>query len=288
MNNMRRSLLFIPGNNPGMLQSCDIFESDAVIFDLEDAVNITEKDNARNLLFYYLSAHENLPMEVVVRINGLDTKYYQEDLEKIVSDNIDTIMLPKATIEYVNELDKLLTEIENRKKMSKKIKVLPIIELAISVLQVDTIASLNRVDGILLGAEDLTSDMEVVRTKKGVEIEYPRAKVAMACKAYKIDAIDTPFTDVNDNLGLKDDALHAMQLGMNCKAAIHPNQLDTINEVFMPSQTQIIWASRVMKANEDANAKGLGVFSLDGKMVDKPVLDRARKILAKAKKFGAI
>ena len=285
---MRRSLLFIPSNNPAMLQNADIFGADSVIFDLEDAVNITEKDNARNLLFYYLNAHENQPMEVVVRINGLDTKYYQEDLEKIVSDNIDTIMLPKATIEYVNELDKLLTEIENRKQMSKKIKVLPIIELAISVLQVDTIASLNRVDGILLGAEDLTSDMEVARTKKGTEIEYPRAKVAMACKAYKIDAIDTPFTDVNDNLGLKDDALHAMQLGMNCKAAIHPNQLDTINEVFMPSQTQIIWASRVMKANEDANAKGLGVFSLDGKMVDKPVLDRARKILAKAKKFGAI
>ena len=136
--------------------------------------------------------------------------------------------------------------------------------------------------------EDLTSDMEVLRTKKGVEIEYPRARVAMACKAYKIDAIDTPFTDVTDNPGLKEDALHAMQLGMNCKAAIHPNQLDTINEVFMPSMTQIIWASRVMKANEDANAKGLGVFSLDGKMVDKPVLDRARKILAKAKKFGAI
>ena len=285
---MRRSLLFIPSNNPAMLQNADIFGADSVIFDLEDAVNITEKDNARNLLYFYLNAHNDLPMEVVVRINGLDTKYYKEDLEKIVSDNIDTIMLPKATIEYVNELDGLLTELEAKRNMKKKIKVLPIIELAVSVLQVDTIASLNRVDGILLGAEDLTSDMEVTRTKKGTEIEYPRAKVAMACKAYKIDAIDTPFTDVTDNLGLKEDALHAMQLGMNCKAAIHPNQLDTINEVFMPSNAQIIWASRVMKANEDANAKGLGVFSLDGKMVDKPVLDRARKILAKAKKFGAI
>ena len=285
---MRRSLLFIPSNNPAMLQNADIFGADSVIFDLEDAVNITEKDNARNLLFYYLNAHQNLPMEVVVRINGLDTKYYQEDLKKIVSDRIDTIMLPKATIEYVRELDNILTQIEKEKNMSKKIKVLPIIELAVSVLQVDVIASLNRVDGILLGAEDLTSDMEVLRTKKSVEIEYPRARVAMACKAYKIDAIDTPFTDVTDNSGLKEDALHAMQLGMNCKAAIHPNQLDTINEVFMPSTTQIIWASRVMKANEEANAKGLGVFSLDGKMVDKPVLDRARKILAKAKKFGAI
>lgn len=285
---MRRSLLFIPSNNPAMLQNADIFGADSVIFDLEDAVNITEKDNARNLLYYYLNVHTNLPMEVVVRINGLDTKYHKEDLEKVVSDNIDTIMLPKATIEYVNELDKLLTEIEVRKNMSKKIKVLPIIELAMSVLQVETIASLNRVDGILLGAEDLTSDMEVLRTKQGEEIEYPRARVAMACKAYKIDAIDTPFTDVTDNEGLRVDALHAMQLGMNCKAAIHPNQLDTINEVFMPSEKQIIWASRVMKANEEANAKGLGVFSLDGKMVDKPVLDRARKILAKAEKFGAI
>lgn len=285
---MRRSLLFIPSNNPAMLQNADIFGADSVIFDLEDAVNITEKDNARNLLHYYLKAHNNLPMEVVVRINGLDTEYYKEDLEKIVSDNIDTIMIPKATIEYVNQLDELLTEIEAEKQMSKKIKVLPIIELAYSVLQVETIASLNRVDGILLGAEDLTSDMEVTRTKEGLEIEYPRARVAMACKAYKIDAIDTPFTDVTDNNALKVDALHAMQLGMNCKAAIHPNQLDTINEVFMPSEKQIIWASRVMKANEDANAKGLGVFSLDGKMVDKPVLDRARKILAKAKKFGAI
>ena len=285
---MRRSLLFIPSNNPAMLQNADIFGADSVIFDLEDAVNITEKDNARNLLYFYLNAHENQPMEVVVRINGLDTKYYKEDLEKVVSDKIDTIMLPKATIEYVNQLDEILTEIETRKKLTKKIKVLPIIELAISVLQVETIASLNRVDGILLGAEDLTSDMEVLRTKQGSEIEYPRTRVAMACKAYKIDAIDTPFTDVTDNEGLKVDALHAMQLGMNCKAAIHPNQLDTINEVFMPSEKQIIWASRVMKANEDANAKGLGVFSLDGKMVDKPVLDRARKILAKAKKFGAI
>ena len=285
---MRRSLLFIPSNNPAMLQNADIFGADSVIFDLEDAVNITEKDNARNLLFYYLSAHENLPMEVVVRINGLDTKYYQEDLEKIVSDNIDTIMLPKATIEYVNELDKLLTEIENRKKMSKKIKVLPIIELAISVLQVDTIASLNRVDGILLGAEDLTSDMEVVRTKKGVEIEYPRAKVAMACKAYKIDAIDTPFTDVNDPSGLRVDALNAQTLAMNAKSAIHPNQIDTINEVFLPTPKLINWAQRVEAASNDALSRGIGVFSLDGKMVDKPVLDRARKILAKAKKFGAI
>jgi len=285
---MRRSLLFIPGNNPAMLQNADVFGADAVIFDLEDAVNVTEKDNARNLMHYYLESHKNLPMEVIVRINGLDTDYYKEDLEAIVSDNIDTIMLPKAKIQEVNELDKLLTTIELNKKMTKKIKVLPIIELAKSVLEVDVIASLPRVDGILLGAEDLTSDMEVARTKGGKEIEYARSKVAMACRAYQIDAVDTPFTDVNDPEGLKTDCLNAQTLAMNAKAAIHPNQIDTINEVFLPAPKLILWAKRVKAASDEALSKGIGVFSLDGKMVDKPVIERANKILAKAERFNAL
>ena len=118
---MRRSLLFIPSNNPGMLQNADVFGSDSVIFDLEDAVNVTEKDNARKLLYYYLQDHSNLNMEVVVRINGLDTDYYKEDLEMIVSDNIDSIMLPKARVKELKELDSLLTELEERKKLTKKI-----------------------------------------------------------------------------------------------------------------------------------------------------------------------
>ena len=285
---MRRSLLFIPSNNPAMLQNADVFGSDSVIFDLEDAVNVTEKDNARNLLFYYLQEHSTLNMEVVVRINGLDTEYYKDDLEKIVSDNIDAIMLPKARISYLKQLDELLTDLEQRKKLTKKIKVLPIIELAISVLEVDVIASLPRVDGILLGAEDLSSDLEVERTKEGKEIEYARSKVAFACKAYQIDAIDTPFTDVNDNEGLKKDCESAKTLAMNAKAAIHPNQIDTINESFLPTQKLITWAKRVMIATEEANKKGIGAFSLDGKMVDKPVIERAMKILKKAEKFNAL
>ena len=285
---MRRSLLFIPGNNPAMLQNADIFGSDAVIFDLEDAVNVTEKDNARNLIHYYLESHSNLPMEVVIRINGLDTEYYQEDLEKVVCDNIDTIMLPKAKVKEVKELDVILTKIEKERNLKKSIKIIPIIELASSVLQVEEIASLNRVDGILLGAEDLTSDIEVARTKEGKEIEYARCRVAMACKAYQIDAIDTPFTDVNDPNGLRVDALNAQTLAMNAKSAIHPNQIDTINEVFLPTPKLINWAQRVEAASNDALSRGIGVFSLDGKMVDKPVIERAQKILAKARKFGAI
>lgn len=285
---MRRSLLFIPGNNPAMLQNADVFGADAVIFDLEDAVNVTEKDNARNLMHYYLKSHTSLPMEVVVRINGLDTDYYLEDLKMIVSDSIDTIMLPKAKVKELKELDSILTKLEKERKLTKKIKIIPIIELAQSVLQVEEIASLNRVDGILLGAEDLTSDMEVSRTKQGKEIEYARCRVAMACKAYQIDAIDTPFTDVNDPEGLRIDALNAQTLAMNAKSAIHPNQIDTINEVFLPAPKLILWAKRVKMASDEALARGMGVFSLDGKMVDKPVIERALKILAKAEKFNAL
>ena len=285
---MRRSVLFIPGNNPAMLANADVFGSDGVIFDLEDAVNVTEKDSARNLMHYYLEEHKNLDLEVIVRINGLDTDFYKDDLDMIVSDSIDAIMLPKARINYLEELDRILCEYEKTRKLKKKIKIIPIIELAISVLEVDKIASMNRVDGILLGAEDLSSDMEVERTKGGKEIEYARARVATACKAYQIDAIDTPFTDVTDKDGLRSDCLMAQSLGMNAKSAIHPNQIDTINEVFLPSEKLIKWALRVKEASDEASKKGIGVFSLDGKMVDKPVMARAEKILAKAKKFKAI
>jgi len=285
---MRRSILFIPGNNPAMLQNADVFGSDGVIFDLEDAVSPDQKDSARNLIHYYLESHKNLNLEVVVRINGLDTDYYQADLEAIVSDSIDAIMLPKARIMYMEQLSQLLDEYEVKRNLKKHIKILPIIELAESVLEVDQIAKFERVDGVLLGAEDLSSDMEVARTKEGREIEYARCKVAMACKAAKVDAIDTPFTDVNDPEGLRADCLNAQTFGMNAKSSINPRQIDTINEIFLPTPKLINWAKRVKAASDDALARGLGVFSLDGKMVDKPVMERAMKILAKAEKFHAL
>ena len=286
---MRRSLLFMPGNNPAMLQNSDVFESDAVIYDLEDAVSITEKDAARCLVAQYLkSMTKQPPMEIVVRINGMDTEFYQKDLEAIVSDKIDTIMLPKATVAYLAELDQILTSIETTTGMTKKINVIPIIELAISVMEIEGIAKSPRVNGILLGAEDLTSDLEVSRTKQGNEILFPRMRIAYACAACKIDAIDTPFTDTNDNEGLTEDCKYVNNLGMNAKAAIHPNQVPVINTVFVPTQKSIEWALRVDAAARQAYEKGLGVFSLDGKMVDTPVIERANKIITKARKFNLI
>ncbi len=279
---MRRSLLFIPGNNPGMLQSSDVFEADAVIFDLEDAVSGTEKDSARFLVTSYLKNYSP-SLEVIVRINGFDTPFCAEDLKALfMLDNLNTIMLPKARVEDLLQLSEMI------KNNKKDIKIIPIIEQAISLIEVDQIAKLELVDGILLGAEDFTKDLEVTRTKEGVEIFYARNRIVTACKAYKIDAIDTPFTDTTDNEGLTKDTKFAKSIGMNAKSAIHPNQIETINQIFTPTTKEVDYAKRVLMARDEAFAKGLGVFSLDGKMVDKPVIERAEKVLEKAKKFGVL
>lgn len=284
---MRRSLLFIPGNNPAMLQNADVFESDAVIIDLEDAVSISEKDSARNLVKHFLSTFR-LPNEVVIRINGMDTDFYCDDLDAVVCENIDTIMLPKANQQDLIKLDELLTKLESSRKLTKKIGVIPIIELAMSILDIRQIASSPRVNGLLLGAEDLTSDLEVMRTLSGDEIFYARSMMAITCRAYQIDGIDTPFTDVNNEEGLVNDAKKARGLGLNAKACIHPNQIEVVNKVFSPSKENIEYSLRVLKAYEQAEKEGKGVFSLDGKMVDKPIIERAQKNIEKAKRFGLI
>lgn len=285
---MRRSLLFIPGNNPSMLQNSDVFESDTIIIDLEDAVNVSEKDSARNLVKCFLANSKDKGIEIIIRINGLDTTYYQDDLKAIVSDKIDGIMLPKAHVKDIKELGNILTNLEKEYNLTKKIKIIPIVELAESLLEVETMVFLDRVDGILLGAEDFSSDLEVVRTKEGEEIFYARSRIATACCAAKIDAIDTPFTDTKDVEGLEKDCLKAIKLGMKAKSCIHPNQIETVNEKFAPDKKTIEWANRILEAKVQADLKGLGAFSVDGKMVDKPIIERAQKILKKAEKYKLI
>ncbi len=285
---MRRSLLFIPSHAPAMLQNADIFGSDAVIFDLEDAVSVSEKDAARTLLDTFLTMYPLRKIEIIIRINDIDESIRSGELDLLVSDRIDTIMIPKATTDAIGRLIHALTRIETHKQMAKRIQIIPIIEMAESVLSVSEIAKLERIDGLLLGAEDLSTDLEVERTPEGLEILLSRSLVVLAAKANKIDAIDTPFIHKDDLEGLKRDARFAKGLGMNAKACIHPNQVDTINEVFSPSHIEINHARRII---EKANAKenfGKGAFSLDGKMVDKPIIDRATKLIQKAKAWHLI
>ncbi|MDY0339244.1 MAG: CoA ester lyase [Acholeplasmataceae bacterium] len=280
---MRRSLLFIPSNSPAMLQNADIFGADGVIFDLEDAVSIHEKDAARTLLDTFLSMYPLNHLEIIVRINQIESSIQSKELQLIISDKIDTIMLPKATVSSTMILIGQLKKIEIEKKLTKKIQIIPIIEMAESVLEVKDIAKLERVNGLLLGAEDLASDLEVSRSIDSLEILMPRAFTILAAKANKIDAIDTPFIHKDDEDGLMKDAKFAKQLGMNAKACIHPNQVEIINDIFSPSKDEIKQAQRIIEAYHKPENMHKGAFSLDGKMVDKPIIDRALKLIDKAK-----
>lgn len=285
---MHRSYLFIPGNNPAMLQNADIFGADAVIFDLEDAVSITEKDSARQLLKAYFETLSNPGYSIYVRINALTSSLGVTDISMVMNEIVEGIVLPKATVQDIKMLSKLLDTFENARRIKKKTVIIPIIETAKAVFEIGQIAQLPRVSALLLGAEDLTKDMEIERTKGGLEIQYPRAKIAFACKAFEIEAIDTPFTDVADDEGLEADTLFAKSMGMNAKSAIHPNQLETINRLFTPTDSQITEALRIVKADKEAQKVHRGVFSLDGKMIDKPVVERAEKLLVKAKLYGLL
>ncbi|MDO9628923.1 MAG: aldolase/citrate lyase family protein [Acholeplasmataceae bacterium] len=285
---MRRSLLFIPSNTPAMLQNADVFAADAVIFDLEDAVLLSEKDAALNLLNQFLSLFPLGSVEKVVRINGLDSSLGFVDLTTIVTDKIDTIMLPKATKEMTLLLVEVLRKIEKKTKMTKKIGIIPIIEKASSVLEVADIAKIERVNGLLLGGEDLATDLEVQRTENGLEILFSRQIVILAAKANQIDAIDTPYTNTTNQSGFESDSEFAKSLGMNAKACIHPIQIETVNKIFSPKVSEIEYALKVIAAYEAAILEKRGAFSVDGKMVDKPVIERAQKVIEKAKLWNLL
>ncbi|MDA3932705.1 MAG: CoA ester lyase [Tenericutes bacterium] len=281
---MFRSLLFIPGNNPSMLQNADIFMSDGIIFDLEDAVDINEKDNARNLVETYLLTTKDLPKTIVLRINPVNSLFIEDDLQLLMTRKIDYILLPKSNMISLYVLDNTLSFLE-RKNNFKKIKLICLIEEAKAVNEVEEIAKHTRVEGLLLGAEDLTNELEVERTTVGNEIMYARSKVIFACAANQIIAIDTPFTDISDEEGLEYDCSNAKALGMKAKTAIHPSQLDIINQVFSPTKKMIKWAQSVVKTYEKT---GKGVFQYENKMIDKPVIEKAKKIIEKAKTFDLL
>lgn len=290
MERLRRTMLFMPGNNPGMIQNAGILGADSIILDLEDAVSITEKDSARILVKNAIKNIDFYETELTVRINPLSTEFGFEDLDTIARVKPDAIMVPKATVDDIKIVCSKLNEIEEEEGFEKgSIKLFPLIESAFGLETIyDILGSSKRIVGMLLGAEDLTADLGIKRTKEGEEIFFARSKAAVACKACKVDAIDTPFADMEDIKGFIKDIEKAKSLGMTGKAAINPRQIDTIHDVFAPTDAEIIYAKRVMDAQEEAKSEGKGVFSLDGKMVDAPIIARAQNILNKAKLAGLI
>ena len=286
---MRRSMLFLPGNNPNMLINGNCLGSDAVIFDLEDAVSPAEKDAARILVRNTMRYMDFRGCEIIVRINSIDTPYWKQDLDAILPQQPGLILLPKTgAARDVLEADAYMTELEQKLGLAPNtVGLMPLIETALGVENAFAIATASpRVRALFLGAEDLTADLRCKRTKEGREIEYARTRLVMAARAAGVEVYDTPFTDVNDDEGIRKDAAYAKALGFSGKASISPRHVGAINEVFSPTQADIDYAYEVMDAIALAKEQGKGAIALRGKMIDAPIVARAKQTIAAAEALG--
>lgn len=287
---MRRSMLFMPGNNAGMLLNADTLGADSIILDLEDAVSPGEKDAARILVRNALKYLHFQNSEVIIRINSVDTDFWKRDLDEIIPLKPDAIMPPKiSSAKDVLTVADYIKSIEEKHKIEKPAAIIALIETALGVENAFEIASAHeRVKAIFLGAEDLTADLRCKRTKKGDEIFYSRGRIVTAARAANVDAYDTPFTDVEDDEGLKADAEFAKSIGFTGKAAISPRHVMAINEVFSPTKEEIEYAREVMDIIRVAKEQGKGAISLHGKMIDAPIVERARQTLEMAEALGGV
>ena len=288
---LRRSLLYVPGNMPSMLQNIPVFGSDAIIIDLEDAVPHTEKDAARRLVRRFLDGYRDRDKEILVRINALDTAWAREDLREVLPALPDGIRLPKAdTPEIVERLDTILTEFEEELGVEiGRFKILPSIESAEGVINAIGIARCSsRLMGLAFGAEDYTASMEIERTKSGEELMAARERVLWAAKAAGIPAIDSIFADVKDMEGFRRETELVKALGYTGKSLVNPRQIEVVHEVFAPKPEEIAYARDVIDAIQRAREMGTGVISLRGKMVDAPVVKRAYRTLRTAFAQGLV
>lgn len=286
---MRRSMLFLPGNTPNILQNGDALGADAVIFDLEDAVAPDQKDAARILVRNTMTYLDFSKVEVIVRINSVDTDFWKKDLDTILPLKPSLIMPPKSSCaQDVLTVDAYMSELEDKLGFERNtVRLIPLIETALGVENAFQIAACTkRVAAIFLGGEDLTADLQCKRTKESQEIEYARSRMVCAARAAGVDVYDTPFTDVNDDEGIRIDAEKAKSLGFTGKSSISPRHVPVINEVFSPSQRDIDYAYEVMEAIRRGKEEGRGAVALRGKMIDAPVVNRAKRVIETAEALG--
>jgi citrate lyase subunit beta/citryl-CoA lyase len=282
MKQLRRTMLFVPGNNPGMVRDAGIYQADCVMFDLEDAVSVGEKDSARFLVFEALTTLDYPGKELVVRINDPRTQLGRDDLEAIVGTRKAVIRLPKTeSADDVCYCADLIERIE--KKCGAAIgstRMMAAVESAAGVLNAKEIAfASKRLTGIALGAEDYVTDLKTSRSPEGIELYFGRSMILLAARAAGIDALDTVFSNVNDEEGLRRETTLIKQMGFDGKSVINPRQIKIIHEIFTPTEKEIENACAVIDAIREAEKKGSGVIALNGKMIDKPVVERAQRIL---------
>ena len=277
-----RSLLFVPGNQPSMLEKATGFSPDAFVPDMEDSVPTAEKANARKTVAEHLPALANRGPLVIPRVNSLDTGMLEEDLAAVVGTHTFGVSVGKIyTTEDVDAISAVLDGLEKKAGLPiGHTKLLLWIETAMAIVRCYEICSSSpRISGVSLGAEDFTNDMGIERTTDDSEIAYPRSVIGVAARAADVLALDTPFFAFRDPEGLRENCLGSRKVGFKGKFAIHPAQIEVINEAFSPSPSEIEHARRVIEAFDEAQSRGRGSTSLDGHVVDVPVVKRAEALL---------
>lgn len=283
---MRRTMLYIPGNNPNMLLRGHLFGSDGLVLDLEDAVAISEKENARILVSRFLEQGEFGACEVTVRVNATDTEYWRDDLAAITPfPALSGVRIPKVEdASTVKMVDEELSALEEKHGAAPgRVKIFCLLESALGVWNAFDIAKASpRVAAIIPGGEDLAADLRTGRSPEGTELEWARRMLIFAARAAGVDALDTVYPRITDDEGLRAETAFIKQLGYDGKSVIHPNQIPIVHGVFEPTEKEIEQALKITAAAREAAERGLGAVSVDGRMVDVPVVKRAEYILRKA------
>ena len=279
-----RSLVFVPGNRPNMLERALGFNADVVMVDLEDSVPPAEKVNAREVAGEWVPRLRNQGHRVMVRVNSLDTGLTRDELEALVSSDLSGVSLGKAeSPQELQDADELITSLESAAGVEPgQVKLIPWIENAPAVMDPYRMATASpRIIAIAFGAEDYTNDIAVQRTDTGEEVYFARAQTAVAAHAARVACLDSPFVGFRDPDGLREDIRVIRQMGYTGKFAIHPAQIDIINKEFTPTEDEVAYAKRVVDAFREAESVGRGSADLDGRMIDVPVFKRAENLLAR-------
>lgn len=278
-----RSLIFVPGNRRDMLEKAISFPADIVVPDMEDSVPLSEKGAARDTIGDMLPVLAEAGRRVMVRVNALSTGLLEEDMRAAITPHTYAINVGKIETAWdVHEVDAIMAAMEARVGVARgSVRMVPYVETALGLVHTYAVCSASpRIVAAAFGAEDFTVDMGTQRTDEGSEVLMPRALVAIAARAADIAALDVVYANFRDEEGLRRDTLVGKSLGYKGKFAIHPAQLGPINEILSPLPEEVEYARRVVEAFEEAEAQGRGATSLDGKMVDVPIVKRARNLLA--------
>ncbi|MDE5664255.1 MAG: citrate (pro-3S)-lyase subunit beta [Muribaculaceae bacterium] len=281
MERLRRTMMFVPGNNPGMMADAHIYGPDSIMLDLEDSVTMAEKDTARLLVYNALKSIDYGDTEMVVRINPLNTPYGKKDIEAVVKAGVDVIRMPKTeTAEEVVEVEREIERVEREIGCLGRTKIMAAIESALGICNAYAIATASpRMMGIALGAEDYCANLKTQRTPDGDELRLARETIVVAARAAGIDALDTVYSNLNDMETFRKEVEFIHRLGFDGKSIINPRQIEVVNEVFAPTEKAIEKARTILAAIREAEKKGSGVIAVNGKMVDRPVVIRAQRTI---------